>query len=334
MDRFRHIFFLERHLEGSCRACTTAVELARANDARLTVAAVVRRDVELWQARLAEVARWAAERGVEVDTRLLGGDTRTAVVREIERAGHDLFMAVALASSLPSLAPGHPEDRALVRTLPCAAWFLAPSQGGPVRVVLAAVRLATPEPSALDRRILEVAASLAERTGARLEVVHFWGLLGESVLSSPTRGVRRGRLRRVLTGLEVEQTRRLEELVAEVAPTLDARVVVAKGDASRGVAEVARRHQADVVVAGNSGRSGFEGVLFGNLTERLLGRVHGSVLAVRSDDPGRPSTVPAPRGGVRRSGLGSAAGRPAQAGQADGAGRAGGGVGSDAGGHA
>lgn len=309
MHRFRDILYLERHLEGSSRACAAAVRLARANEARLTVAAVVSRDVELWEARLDEVVEAASEGGVDVERCLLGGDPEAALPGQVERAGHDLLLAVAYTPAGPSLSPGHPVDRALLRSLPCAVWLMAPSQSGPVRVVLAAVRLESSDPSPVDRLVVETSASLAAMTGARLHVAHFWGVLGESVLASPTRGVRRGRLGRVLEGVEGEQYRRLEALMAEVAPDAEVELTVAKGDASRGVARLARRIQADVVVAGNSARSGVEGVLFGNLTERLLGRVHGAVLALRpagegDERPARGSArrKPSPDGGSREEG--------------------------------
>jgi nucleotide-binding universal stress UspA family protein len=181
---------------------------------------------------------------------------------------------------------------------------MAPAQSGPIRVVLAAVRLESAEPSAMDHRVLETASSLAGMTGARLHVAHFWGVLGESVLASPTRGVRRGRLGRVLEGVEREQHDRLEALLADIAPDVDVEVTVAKGDAARGVARLARRIQADVVVAGNSARSGVEGVLFGNLTERLLGRVTGAVLALRPEPKG---DEPRARGAARRHSAGGSA---------------------------
>jgi nucleotide-binding universal stress UspA family protein len=319
MNRFRNILYLERHLEGSSRACTSAARLARINGARLTVAAVVSRDVERWEARLDEIADCAREEEVEVETRLLGGDARSALVGQVDQEGHDLLMAVAGSASGPSLSPGHPLDRALLRSLPCAVWLLAPSQSGPVRVVLAAVRLASPEPSALDRRVVEAAASLAGLTDARLHVAHFWGVVGESVLASPTRGVRRGRMENVLEGVEAEQHRRLTALVDEVAPDVDAHLTVAKGDASRGVIRLARRIQADVVVAGNSARSGLGGVLFGNLTERLLGEVHGSVLSLRDVDPASDHRA------VRRPGAGRARGPEGAAGSRGGDARPGGG---------
>jgi hypothetical protein len=37
-----------------------------------------------------------------------------------------------------------------------------------------------------------------------------------------------------------------------------------------------------VVVVGNAAREGLEAVLFGNMAERLIGRIPGSVLALKS----------------------------------------------------
>ncbi len=284
MDRFRNILYLERHLEGSSRAFSSAALLAGVNRAHLSIAAVVDGDEDRWRGRVDNLAARAAASGVDVHTKLLDGDPRARLLDEVRGGRHDLLMTVAGTPPPPSLAAAHPLDRALLRSLPCATWLLAPQQSGHIKAIVGAVSLEEDAPSRIDRRIVEVVTSLARRTGARFHLAHFFGSLGEAVLPGPLRGLTTTFRSSSEDDAVREREERMRTLLDSVAPESEPNLVLERGDAFRGVTHLARETEADVVVVGNAARTGFGGLLFGNLTERLLGRVHGSVLALRHGD--------------------------------------------------
>lgn len=302
MERFGSVLYVEGRPGGSARAFACAVEVAEACGASLTVAGLMawsegsgdrsplapgaaqRRNVLVgrWRRGLEGLASLARVRGIPVGVRLLEGDRCEAVVRAVEEGGHDLLMTVA------DPGPFWPwrlssADRCLLRRNPCPAWILHPAQGAGLRVVLAAVDVGG-RLSRVDREVVRVAACLAEVSEAELHVVHAWSLPGESVMASPTRGVGRRRTRRFLAEARRDRRRRVERLLALEAPGRPATVVLRKGQAVSAIREVARRREADVVVVGGGDRTGIGALVFGNVAERVVGWVPGSVLAVRAAD--------------------------------------------------
>jgi len=131
----------------------------------------------------------------------------------------------------------------------------------------------------LNGRVVRTAASLAG-LDAELHVMHAWSIVGEPILASAMTGLSRPRMRSVLAGTRRERRRRLQRLLARETPDRTVRVAMPKGDPVRAIRHEARWREADVVVVGNSRRTGLEALLLGNVAERLVGRVPGSVLAV------------------------------------------------------
>jgi nucleotide-binding universal stress UspA family protein len=91
---------------------------------------------------------------------------------------------------------------------------------------------------------------------------------------------------------EATRSRREEafkELQAFVAPFLDRGVVIEtrlrEGDPSREIEALARTLPADLLVMGTHGRSGFEHLLLGSVTEKVLRRVPCPVLTVGHVEP-------------------------------------------------
>jgi universal stress protein E len=301
MGRFGSVLYWERRPGGSARAFACALEVAEACDASLTVVGVVGRSHDgegviplaagaaerrkaitgRWRRGLDGLASMGAARGVEVEVVLVEGDGCEEAVGVVERGGHDLLMTVA------DPGPFWPwrlsaSDRRLLRRCPCPAWILHPAQGPGLRVLVAAVDVGDGRLSGVDREVVRVAACLSEVSGAQLHVVHAWSLPGETVMASPTRGVGRRRTKRFVAEARRARRRWVERLLALEAPDRPARVVLRKGGTVAAIREVARRREADVVVVGGGDRTGLGAALFGNVAERVVGWVPGSVLAVTS----------------------------------------------------
>ncbi|MGE0591057.1 MAG: universal stress protein [Vicinamibacterales bacterium] len=230
---------------------------------------------------------------VPVSTALLRGRPSTALIREAVAWKADLL----IRSHARDLAEPKPRfgavDMELLRQCPCPVWLVGPDGLGPARRVLAAVH-ANPE-DALEQRlnhsILELARLVAGETG-QLTVTQAWAPFGENLL--------RHRLSPAELQEYVTQTRdlartALDALVAEFAGGLgEVTIELLRGEPEDVIPAFVQTHGVDVVVLGTVARGGVAGLLMGNTAERVLQRLHGSVLAVKP--PGFHAPIDSERG--------------------------------------
>ncbi len=157
---------------------------------------------------------------------------------------------------------GRTLDQRLARAPGIPVWFVPPSLGAEVRVVLAAVDVAHRDHAILDRKVLEAGFALSNSAQARYFVVHVW---------SPTlRGTASGRTRGWLRSLERDRRKRLARLVRERAGRTPQPLLV-RGVPAAALRRTAHRIGADLLVLGTQRRDGWDGLLAGNLAERFLG---------------------------------------------------------------
>jgi len=174
----------------------------------------------------------------------------------------------SLALKVPEPEPrlrrfaGRTLDQRLARAPDIPVWFVPPSLGAEVRVVLAAVDVAHQDHAVLDRKVLKAGFALSESAQARYYLVHVW---------SPTlRGTASRRTRGWLRALERDRRKRLAALIRErAAPTPQPLLV--RGVPAAALRRTAHRVGADLLVLGTQRRDGWDGLLAGNLAERFLG---------------------------------------------------------------
>ncbi len=136
--------------------------------------------------------------GLPIYTQVLSGTPFIELIRAVQRNGFDLLVKA------PHLPEGLTErllygsfDLHLLRKCPCPVWIDRPESAHPYRNILAAVDPTDRANLELNRLIMDLASSLAERESAQLHVVHAWRMAGESMLRS-------GRAR--ISATEVERT--------------------------------------------------------------------------------------------------------------------------------
>jgi nucleotide-binding universal stress UspA family protein len=308
MRRFKQLLVVADDHGQESPAYLWALELARQNDAQVTLAAVLDADadaagaraadpsgrdladlvVEACLADLQEVIAPARREGLRVSARVLIGTPFIEIIRAVLREGHDLVLRTPqppkgfVGRLFTSL------DMHLLRKCPCPVWIATPGTGSADAFrherVLAAVDPSTDEPERedLDRYIMDLAASLARQGESELHVVHAWSLFGESTLRSGRYHFSPEEVSRLVLEERERREAKLDALLREFAdagPSL--RVHLVKGRATDVVPAVARRVRADVVVMGTVARTGVSGFLMGNTAEEILGRVRCSVLAVK-----------------------------------------------------
>ncbi len=303
MERFKNILYFADNPDTRRVNLERAVALAKTNDARLTVMDVTaeaeeakevekRFDIDLnavlREHRLEQLEALTAPHaaaGVMIYTQVLTGIPFIEVIRAVQRNGYDLLMKVArpfggLAERLFGSSDMH-----LLRKCPCPVWIDRPDCALPYQCILAAVDPVSQSGERLNRLIMDLASSLAEREQARLQVVHVWRLEGESRLSSGHGQLSETELRLLLDESERRHRDGLNRLLNDYGMAAgDENAHLLKGDAAQIIAGLARELSTDLIVMGTVGRSGVSGLLIGNTAEDVLLTTQASVLTVKPEN--------------------------------------------------
>ncbi|MDX1763116.1 MAG: universal stress protein [bacterium] len=305
MERFRKILLFVNDPSADQETLDRAVALARNSGADLTLLGVVPKipgELQQWvtatrlsriqkatgQARVEEINELAAplrNAGLPIRTTVVTGTAFIQIVREVMRGGHDLLMVTAGGKGLMRNIRFDPTTLQLMRKSPCPVWAVKPGVSrGPLRI-LAAV---DPLPSdrvrdSLNRRILELATSLARMEKGELHVIHTWQVRFEKRLRG-RRKLSEGAAVQVNDAARQLHRERLNLLLAgwgaEIPPH---RVHLLKGEAGTVIPEFTAKRAMDIIVLGTVGRTGVAGFFIGNTAEMVLQQVDCSVLAVKPD---------------------------------------------------
>jgi nucleotide-binding universal stress UspA family protein len=300
MKRFKNILFVADREDGLNTTLDRAVAVSQTNGARLTVMDVtpdsgladyVKRtyavdlNAQLRDQRLQALETLMqpyADAGLPLYTTVVTGTRFIEVVRAVQRNGHDLVMKVAERDT--GLAPVlfGSTDMHLLRKCPCPVWIDRSTGAASYQRLLAAVDPFDDESGDLQRLILDLATSLAEREDAALEVVHAWELPGESMLASGRGRIARNELERLLEDTETRHRGALDELLLPYGlNTGDDNVWLLKGRPAQVISSSATQRAADLIVMGTLGRVGIPGLFIGNTAEDVLRETQTAVLAVK-----------------------------------------------------
>ena len=312
MKRFKNILY---HADGELadsESLDRAVDLARRNDAMLTVMDVVAEsdlavDVEkhldiklnqlLRQRRLEELERLIQPHmnsGPPIYTQIGSGTPFIELIRAVQRNGYDLLMK----------APHPPEgltkrffygsfDLHLLRKCPCPVWIDRPESAHPYRKILAAVDATDLSCRQLNRLIMDLASSLAERESAQLHVVHAWQMPGESMLRSGRARISASDLQKLLADTEQSHRQHFNDLLQDYDLSSDSPGVwLIKEKAPKAITSLSDELNTDLIVMGTVGRTGLPGLIIGNTAEDVLQTTQSSVLAVKPAGFVSPVSLP------------------------------------------
>lgn len=300
MKRFKNILFIADREDGLQAALARAVSVARTNEARLTVMDITpdtgladyfrqRHGIDL-NAQLREHRLEAldalvgphTDAGHAIYTKVATGTPFIEVVQAVQRNGHDLVMKVAQHDN--GLAPAlfGSTDMHLLRKCPCPVWIDRPTKTRTYQRVLAAVDPFDDVSGNLQRLILDLATSLAEREQAGLDIVHAWQLPGESVLRNGRGRISRTELELLLQEKEQHHRQALDTLLSHYS--LDSgseNIHLLKGKPAQVIPACAGTREVDLIVMGTLGRVGIPGLIIGNTAEDVLRETQTAVLAVK-----------------------------------------------------
>ena len=182
----------------------------------------------------------------------------------------------------------------LIRKCPCPVWIVQGSQSGEIKRVLGAVDAGTDstETKQLNKKIVELSHSLAQREQGEAHYLYSWFLPSELILRGPRFNLSETEIQQMKEELEREGRLKIYDLLksANIEPR-DNHIHVKEGKTDEAIEKTLKRMQIEVLVLGTVGRSGIPGLLIGNTVEKLLSQVQCSVLAVKPDDYESPVTV-------------------------------------------
>ncbi len=303
MDRFKRILVAASpgHLEP--RTLRTAVSLAHANDALLTVLDVVA-PLPPWRRRMhvggrtidVEAAllhdreqrlRHMVENtrgGEETDVIVTIGEPFLEVIRHVLARGHDLVMIGEPEINKAALPQPSSGVMHVLRKCPTPVWVMHPSLTPELRILA----LVDPDPSdpirdGLNDLVLELASSLARRHDGELHLGHAWMLEGEATLrTSPYVELPGPIVDAMVTETEAVHRDQLGVLAARHhLDDLGASVHMVAGEPGVVLPRLADRLDIGLIVMGTVGRTGLRGLIMGNTAETILRTVRCSVLAVK-----------------------------------------------------
>ena len=181
----------------------------------------------------------------------------------------------------------------LVRKCPCPVWIIEKGSDD-FRRVLAAVDVGAghQETAALNKKIIELTHSLAQRERGEAHYLHSWRLEYEAMMSSPRLNVSAAEISEMKQVLFKERQEKLLHLLdSNQLSYVDEQVHLREGVSEEVIKQVISELNIDVVVMGSVGRSGIPGLLIGNKAEKLLSEIHCTVLTVKPDGFVSPVTL-------------------------------------------
>lgn len=234
---------------------------------------------------LESIAQPVRDRGLEVETDVLVGKTSLAIIREVSRSGHDLVFRLTKGASSSRTGFFGTTSMRLLRGCPCAVWLVRPDVPPHIQRVLAAVDPAPNDSTreTMNRRIMELASSIADYEDGQLYVVHAWELFGEQLLKSKHSPKE---LERVNKELESRVAAALDRVLSPFGlDHNDQHVYLLHEKRGPGYAlsALANQEKIDLVVMGTIARSGLHGALMGNTAEQVLDRIESAVLAIKPE---------------------------------------------------
>lgn len=301
MKRFKNILAVVNSESPDSPALHQAIALAVENGGRVKLVDVVRdfgwlkrtltpsydtliaRMMEEKARKLEEKAAGLRSQGINVTTSVLHGRSSVEVTRQVLTDGHDVVIKDAKGSDVSGNYFGVTGLR-LIRLCPCPVWMTRPDPNQHIDCILAAVDVSDPDDAhaELNRKLMELAQSLAEREQAELKVVHCWSVFGETLLKSHMD--------------EEEFSQMVESAASDVKKRFDhfaqtyglnsesPGVLFCQGDAGKRIPDIVQGEGVDLIVMGTIGRGGLSGAIMGNTAEMILDHVQCSVLAVKPDD--------------------------------------------------
>ncbi len=306
MRRFKNILLVADGASGHSSAFERAADLAKRNEALLTVIHVLDalpRDIQILASavplddlldvaiedrkeQLERLVGPIRENGVTVNVGVPCGTPFIEIIREVLREQRDLVMMTAEGKPALGEFLFGSTSMHLMRKCPCPVWIMKPAPHGRYARVMAAVDPVASDDAhdSLNLKIMELAASLARTEGGDLHVVHAWLPITEKIAGFGSR-LSSDEIERVVADTKHAHETAFSSLLGRCdLDGLRTQLHVVKGNAGEVIPHLARKKRTDVIVMGTVCRSGLAGLFIGNTAEKVLRQVDCSVLTVKPEE--------------------------------------------------
>lgn len=227
-----------------------------------------------------EHERW---QGIPVTSEVLQGKGFISIIQHVLRQGNDLVVKQNLRMA------GKGADNLALRLLrkcPCPIWLIQPSPSSEFQRILAAVDVTANQEEAghLNRKIVELCHSMAQREKGEAHYLHAWYLRAESMLTSPRLKVSVEEIEKIKNGIQKDSEEEFSNLFKDTKINpLPGHVHIREGDTAEVIKRAIERLEIDVLILGTVGRAGIPGLLIGNTAEEIISDISCSLLAVKPD---------------------------------------------------
>lgn len=232
--------------------------------------------------------RW---QGIPITFEVLQGKGFISIIQHVLRNNNDLVV------KQNRNMVGRGADNLAVRLLrkcPCPIWLIQPDPSLEFQRVLAAVDVTADQDESvnLNRKIVELCHSMAQREKGEGHYLHAWYLRAESMLTSPRLKVSVDEIEKIKDGIRKDSEEEFSKLFKDAGITpLVGHVHIREGDTAEVIKQAIERLEIDVLILGTIGRTGIPGLLIGNTAEDIISDISCSVLAVKPDGFVSPVTL-------------------------------------------
>ncbi len=222
--------------------------------------------------------------GVPIKTQIVKGIPIIKLVKAVKKSRYDLVVTSTIGLPLRGLFWDSMALK-LIRKCPVPVWIIRSQAGKTFKHILAAVDLAEDKKTkALNKKIMEMASSLALMHQGHLTVVHGWQAERELNLITWHSPIDKDEYKRIKTEMKKAKTEQLHELVKlyhRKGLTITAKLVENKG--ALAIVDTAEEIKADLTVMGTVHRTGIAGLLMGSTAEEALPLLKSSLLAIKPE---------------------------------------------------
>ncbi len=298
MKRFRKILVFLGELDRAKTAVQFAMDLSERNQAELNVYSVIE-DYSIPWLGSGSIEGLIEDKGAQIrdfimsiagdrfkgKIEVLTGTPFLEIVRKVQQQRYDLVIKPACGVDGPvrSMLFGSTAMH-LIRKCPCPVWVVKDQKETGLSKVLIALSASRNhgQNDELDKQLLQLGTSLAERYQAKWEIAHAWRLFGESLLKSGRGNIKAEELEMHLNKEKLASWDRVQKLIESCDFTsAPAEIHIKKGYPSDVIPAVAESTNADVVVMGSLGRTGIAGLFMSNTAEEILNQINCSVMTIK-----------------------------------------------------
>lgn len=231
---------------------------------------------------------------IEIDSRILVGDSVAAITKVVIDEGFDLLVKARVEDESAMKRWFGSLDRQFMRTCPTSVAIGRPRFFKGVRKVVAALDYDADDEIKmhLNNKILDMAMVGAGGESQNVSVVHAWSLYGYSMLAYGRCKIPKEELQQALDSeLEMRRTW-IENRLSTYRDTLDSHlsssfqpeIKLVQGKVEMVIPQVVKEFEAELLCLGTVSRSGIQGGFIGNTSEEILDKVGCTVIVLKPED--------------------------------------------------